>query len=64
MATANKTPTPKTRKTYTPSERAVRAVTMLSLRDLAKFCDELSGTDADVALYIADRIQPTIQVPA
>jgi len=45
---------PKTRKTYTPSERAVRAVLALSLRDLNKFCVELGNTDDAVAKFVCE----------
>jgi len=52
--TPNKT---KTRTTYTPSERAVRAVKALSFPDLVKFCKELDREETDVADFIVAQLQ-------
>jgi len=50
--TTPKTKPAKTRTTYTPSERAVRSLTGLSLIDINKFVTELCIAEPSVADYI------------
>jgi len=55
MATTPATKT-KNRKTYTPSERAVRAVLALSLGELVQFCHELDVADVAVSQFVFDKL--------
>jgi len=54
--TTPKTKPAKTRKTYTPSERAVRAVLALSLGELVTFCKELDSADVAVSQFVFDKL--------